>query len=454
MAGRILIVDDLGTNRLLLKLLLTRAFYDVDEAEDGHQALDIAGRHPPDLALVDVMMPGMNGYELCRRMKADPTLRDVPVVIITALNAQADRMAALEAGADDFLTKPVKEVALFARLRSLLRMKAMTEELRLRDQTMRDLALGLPEMSADPPPNARVIGVTSSENGAILQDIVAKRLDVDLHVVADAREAFRLSGEAPPEALVIDAKGFAQFSPDFFTALRQRPETRSSALLTLVGEDDHEAAADALDAGANDYVHWPLDPSELTARLRTQLRRKAYADQLRSQVDNGLQLAVTDGLTGLRNRRYLDAHLQRMMAQAQANQTPLCLMVFDLDRFKAINDTYGHNAGDAVLKQFARRLTENTRSIDLVARAGGEEFIVVMPEAGLAHARVAAERVRRAVEAAPFAIDGGTLNATVSIGVAAARSGDDAPRSLIERADAALYRSKQDGRNRVTLAAA
>jgi len=455
MSGRILIVDDLATNRLLLNLLLSKAFYDVIEAEDGEQALLLALDQPPDIALVDVMMPGMNGYELCRRMKAEPTLADVPVVMITALGAQADRNAALEAGADDFLTKPVKEVALFARLRSLLRMKAMTDELRLRDDTMRELSLDAPTgLIVEPPPNARVIGVTSAENGAMLQQMMAPRLDVDFQLVTDARAAFRIATESPPEAMLIDSQGFGEFSTAFFTALRQRPETRGAALLTLVGENQHELAAEALDAGANDYVQWPLDPSELTARLRTQLRRKAYTDQLRNQVSDGLKLAVTDALTGLKNRRYLDAHLRRMMEQARPDAPALCALVFDLDRFKAVNDTYGHNAGDAILKQFAARLTDNTRSIDLVARTGGEEFVVIMPEAGLEHARIAAERVRRAVEVAPFDTGETMIDVTVSIGVAAQAGLGDQPRALIERADAALYTSKETGRNRVTLAAA
>lgn len=455
MAGRVLVVDDVATNRLLLTLLLSKAFYEVDEAESGQDALAVARRSPPDLALVDLRMPGMSGFELCRRFKRDPDLADVPVVIITGAGAQQDRIEALEAGADDFLTKPVRDEALFARIRALMRMKAMTDELKLRDQTMTGLLLEPPQPALiEPRQGARIIGVTSEENAEILQDIVAKRLDVTFVLAQSAREAFQLAAEQAPEAMLIDAKGFSEFSPAFCAALRQRQETRASGLIALVPEDDVSLAAACLDAGVNDYAQWPLEPAELTARLRTQLRHKAYADHLRNSVSDGLRMAVTDPLTGLRNRRYLDAHLDQMIARALAQMQPLCVMAFDLDRFKAVNDTWGHAAGDAILRQFAQRLTANTRSVDLVARTGGEEFVVAMPEAGLPDARIAAERVRAAVESPGFDIGGRFIDMTVSVGVATLRRKSDGADRLLARADAALYAAKSSGRNRVSYAAA
>lgn len=454
MSGRILIVDDLATNRMLLRLHLARAFYDVVEATDAESALRIAREAPPDLTLIDVILPGVNGYELCRRFKDDPRTTHIPVVMITALGAQTDRVAALEAGADDFLSKPINTTALFARIRALLRMKAMTDELRLREETMRELSITPPEAADDMVENARVYGLTAAEDGEALRGLVPPGMDFTL--VTDAHEALRAATARPPEAMLIDSRGLPDDSPDFITALRARPEIRGAALLSIV-EDDAEfvKAAAALDAGANDYLMRPLDASELGARLRTQLRRKAYQDRLRATVNDGLKLAVTDALTGLRNRRYLDAHLARMMHAARHGEEPLCVLMFDLDRFKAVNDTRGHNAGDMVLQQFAKRLLHNTRSVDLVARSGGEEFVVVMPDADLRDARTAAERVRQAVEKPSFDVGRGeALRMTVSVGVAAMlRAGDD-PTALLERADAALYQSKELGRNRVTLSAA
>ena len=455
MAGRILVVDDVPTNRTLLAQLLERKFYDVVTARTGEEGLEICRAAPPDVALLDVMMPGLSGYDVCRIMKADPALADIPVVIVTTLDDADERRAGIEAGADDFLTKPVRPDALFARIRSLLRMKAMTDELRMRDETLRDIAVaGVNSRQIEPPPNAPILGVTSQEAGARLKAMLEERLDVRVSLAHEAREVWRFIARTPPEAVLVDAEGFDKFSPDFCTALRQRPEARGSAILTMLPAEQAEIAAACLDAGANDYVMFPLDPSELSARLRTQLRHKAYADHLRSSMRDGLVMAVTDPLTGLRNRRYLDSHLGRMIDRARESRSPLSLLAFDLDRFKAVNDEFGHAAGDAVLREFARRLAENTRGHDVIARIGGEEFVCAMPDADIDDARVAAERVRAAVERPGFDSDGRMIDVTVSVGVAALRPIDRLPEKLLARADAALYRAKTTGRNRVILEAA
>ncbi len=454
MKGRILVVDDVSTNRMLMTHLLEKAFYDVETAESGKQAMEKAIADPPDLALLDVMMPGMDGYELCRRMKAHPKLADVPIVMVTTLDATTDRRAGIRAGADDFLTKPVREVALYARMRSLLRMKAMRDELRMRDETSRELGIETPgPLDVEPPPGALVLSVTSERAGEDIQRMLESRMDVRVATVTSAKETFRAIAETAPEAVLVDALNFVGFSTDFCNALRQRQETRGAALLTIIDASDMKLAAAALDSGVNDYVMFPIDPDELTTRLHTQLRYKAHADFLRASVRDGMRLAVTDPLTGLRNRRYMDAHLRRMIDQARDGGAPLSMLAFDLDKFKRINDTHGHAAGDAILEEFARRLTRNTRGVDLVARIGGEEFVVAMPEATLQDAQAAAERVRAAVEAPGFDFETACLSVTVSVGVATLRPSDDGP-TLLARADSALFIAKSAGRNRVILEAA
>lgn len=454
-SGRILIVDDIATNRVLLSHLLQKAFYEVETAESGREALEKARANPPDLALLDVMMPGMDGFELTRRFKADPKLCEVPIVIVTALDAVEDRRTGIQAGADDFLTKPVREVALYARMRSLLRMKAMRDELRLRDETSRELGMdGVGPFDIEPPPGAPILGVTSREEAGWLKDSIEKRTDCKVHVAYSAQEAMKLLNSTTPEAVLIDALNVSDLSADFISALRQRPETRSAALLALVSDDDMETAAALLDAGANDYLMRPLDAAELTMRLGHQLRYKAHADMMRNSMRDGLRLAVTDPLTGLRNRRYVDTHLKRMVEQAKATGSPLSLLAFDLDRFKSVNDTYGHPAGDAVLVEFAKRLTANARSVDLIGRIGGEEFIIAMPDAALENARAAAERIREQVESPCFETEAGALSVTVSIGVATLHADDPGPAKLFSRADSALFIAKSAGRNRVMLEAA
>ncbi|MFZ2101331.1 MAG: diguanylate cyclase, partial [Oricola sp.] len=201
----------------------------------------------------------------------------------------------------------------------------------------------------------------------------------------------------------------------------------------------------------------PVDPNELTARLRTQVRRKRYHDGLRNNVAASIELAVTDGLTGLHNRRYLDTHLETLVARSLARDKQLSLLITDIDRFKTVNDTFGHDAGDDVLREFARRLRINVRGMDLACRYGGEEFVVVMPDTPPHVAVEVAERLRAQIEADGFAIENGvrTIDVTVSVGVASLiRQGGEDAKSLLKRADKALYEAKNTGRNRVVSDAA
>ena len=194
------------------------------------------------------------------------------------------------------------------------------------------------------------------------------------------------------------------------SALRSRPETRQSAVILVVENGDVQTAAKGLDLGASDYIEAPFDVSELIARIRSQLRRKRYSDRLRTNLRNGLKLAVIDPLTGIYNRRYASQHMNRVMERARETDGVFAVMMIDLDKFKSINDRFGHDAGDAVLREFSRRLQENIRGVDLVARFGGEEFFVAMPDVDQRAAAHAAERIRRAIEDAPVPLpDGGEV---------------------------------------------
>lgn len=457
MPGRILIVDDVATNRLVARAKLEANYYDVIEAESGAQAIDLAGREQPDLVLLDAMMPGLDGFETCRQLKDLPATRHIPVVMLTALDRQADRLRGLDAGADDFLTKPYPDMALLIRVSSLIRMKLMVDELRLRHDTSR--TLGLEGAAPDSPPNL--------DNLSVL--VVAKPVELVAAACGEIRArlgcAVELAeGEAAARALVATNRfdacligpRLADGEPMRVASLfRARAETRQTPVMMVFPPDRLAEAHTAMEMGIADYLNDPPDVAELTVRLRGQLRRKYYSDQLRSAVDDTLAMAVTDSLTGLYNRRYAENHLGSLIARQEAGGQGLAAMMLDLDRFKSINDAHGHAAGDAVLREFAGRLRESVRGIDLIARTGGEEFLVVMPDIVPEHAESVAERVRGAVESAGFPIEGhaAPLRVTVSIGLAFHRVGDPAP-TVLERADAALYVSKRAGRNMVTLAAA
>jgi two-component system cell cycle response regulator len=248
----------------------------------------------------------------------------------------------------------------------------------------------------------------------------------------------------------------AEFDPlRVCSQMRTVEQSRTLPIILMAEEADRARVVRALDLGVNDFIMRPLERNELAARVRTQIRRHRYAVELRESVNHTLALAVTDELTGLYNRRYFDRHLAMMLGKAREQGRDMAVMVIDMDYFKVVNDTHGHDAGDSVLKEFSARLRRNIRGVDLACRFGGEEFVVLMPDTDYQQAQSVAERVRTAVAERLFDIDvEKALTITVSVGVALNEHETDTPEMLLKRADVALYRAKREGRNRVVFDAA
>ncbi|MEM6663538.1 MAG: PleD family two-component system response regulator [Pseudomonadota bacterium] len=460
MTGRVMIVEDSATNRMVLKAKLTQAYYDVVEAEDGETALEMVLREDPDLILLDIMMPGIDGFEVCRQLKLDPRTLHIPVIIQTALDGREDRVRGLEAGADDFLTKSPDDTALMGRVDSLVRMKVMVDELALRGQT--NFGIGndrLLEVSrATHFHDSHVMVVSTCANAALqISECLQDDVECKLAYAAGAAEAMRLFDENNFDAVVIDGNASDGDPLRLGVMIHARPESRQTAVLLIVNDDSGGVASRALSLGINDYLSSPVDLSELVARTRSQLRRKNYADLLRENMRSSVVDANTDALTGCYNRRYTLPYLDAQIDTCRKREAQIAVIMLDLDRFKSVNDRYGHSVGDQVLKEFAERLSANVRSVDLVARLGGEEFMVVMPDAQGGLVSEIAERVRQAVADPPFRVSHAGCDEdiliTVSIGYAILTEHETADAAM-HRADVALYDSKNGGRNRVTEAKA
>ena len=456
MTARVLVVDDIPPNLKLLEARLTAEYFEVLTATNGPEALEICEKGRCDIVLLDVMMPGMDGFEVCRRLKGQAATAHLPVVMVTALDQPADRVRGLEAGADDFLTKPIDEIALIARVRSLARLKVTVDELRNRAATTVALGMIAPFASpnADDGKRGRILIVDDRASSA---ERLAHALDSHhtVHVEADAHEALFRAAEDNVD-LIIVSLGLANFDGlRLCSQIRSLERTRNLPILAVADLEDRQRVLRGLDLGVNDYLTRPIDRNELLARVRTQLRQKRYADSLREKVQQSIELALLDPLTGLNNRRFLENHLATMLDNARMRRTPLTLMILDIDHFKRVNDTYGHDCGDEVLKSFADRLRGIVRGGDLLCRLGGEEFVIVMPNVEIGAAARIAERARQAIEQEPFVVDAGgrAIPVTTSIGVAE-RGPDDDTSSLFRRADRALYRAKSEGRNRVSADAA
>jgi two-component system cell cycle response regulator len=456
MTARVLVVDDILSNVKLLEAKLTAEYFEVVSAFNGLECLARIEECIPDIVLLDVMMPGMDGFEVCRRIKSNPKTAHVPVVMVTALDQPSDRVAGLEAGADDFLTKPVDDAALFARVRSLVRLKMMTDELRMRESTGQSMGLIDPaETLLDADPRGRLLIIEDrAESVTWFQSALQPTHEV---ASADTFEEALVRVKGGDFDLIVISLGMRGFDGlRLCSQLRSLPEGRNVPILVIVSDGDRRKLTQALEMGVNDYLTRPVDKNELTARVRTQLRKKRYSDRLRHNVQLSLEMAITDQLTGLHNRRYMARHLDTLIANARKAERPLAFVILDIDDFKTVNDTYGHDIGDEVLKEFAARIAANTRGIDLACRYGGEEFVVVMPDTDVSAACAISERLRQTVEANPVKISRapGLLNVTISIGIAKMEGAEDTAETLLHRADQALYRAKRSGRNRVVADAA
>ncbi len=454
MSARILVVDDIEAHVRLLEAKLTAEYYEVATANDGPTALAMAADMLPDIILLDVMMPGMDGFEVCRRLKDDPATRHIPVVLVTALDGRADRIGGLEAGAEDFLTKPIDDVMLFARVRSLTRLKLIIDELREREASGRRMGVIASAASRLGGNGGRVLIVDDNERQA---ERVFNELSLEHRPVLEKDpEKAHLTARGPVDLVIVNATAKDFDGLRFAATLRSDESTRHLPILAIVDTDERSRVVKALEIGVNDLLPKPVDPQELSARVRTQIKRKRYTDFLRDNLDHSLELAVTDQLTGLHNRRYMTGQLNALVNRAAHGGDPVAALMIDIDHFKKINDSFGHPVGDEVLREFAVRLASNVRAIDLPCRYGGEEFTVIMPDTRLEDAHRIAERIRLHVAGSPFRVANGEemLTVTISIGVASTHGDDDTPEALLKRADDAVYEAKSGGRNKVVASAA
>jgi len=454
--ARVLVVDDVPANVKLLEARLSAEYFDVLTAMNGAEALAICDKAECDIVLLDVMMPDMDGFEVCRRIKSNPATHHIPVVMVTALDHPSDRVRGLDAGADDFLTKPVSDVALIARVRSLARLKMMTDELRMRALTSREIGLGSAENDtiADAGRGGRILIVDDRASSAErLAAMLAAEHTADVEL--NPSDALFHAAEGNYDLIVVSLALQNHDALRLCSQIRSLERTRNVPVLAVCDGEDNARLIRGLEIGVNDYLMRPIDRNELSARVRTQIRKKRYTERLRDNVQQSIEMAITDALTGLYNRRYMETHLSSLVEQAVSRGKPLTVLVLDIDFFKSINDTHGHDAGDDVLREFATRVRKSIRGIDLACRYGGEEFVIVMPETDMGVAAIVAERLRRRIASESFAIGNGTraIEVTISIGLATLDADDNAG-TILKRADQALYRAKRDGRNRVVADAA
>jgi len=458
LTARILVVDDIPTNVKLLEARLMAEYFQVLTATNGEDALAICEAGQCDMVLLDIMMPGMDGFEVCQKLKSNPATMHLPVVMVTALDQPEDRVKGLQAGADDFLSKPVHDLALVTRVKSLVRLKMLTDDLRLRASNGDEFAMDhfqvMEDMKAPSErPNIIVVDDRAPSYEKMVADLsVANNVEVE----TNPNDALFKIVEGQYDLAIISL-GMKDFdSLRLCSHLRSLERTRILPLIVVAGQDQEETISRAMEIGVNDYIKRPIDKHELLARLRTQLCKKRYNDCLRASVQQTIEMAVKDPLTDLHNRRYFEMHFNSLFEKAVSSKKPVTALMCDIDRFKAINDTHGHDVGDAVIGEIANRIRKNVRSVDIACRYGGEEFVIIMPDTDISYAQYVAERIRREVERHPVIAQNGAVQVytTMSLGLATLEPDDDSPQKLMKRADQALYAAKNAGRNKVVTKAA
>jgi two-component system cell cycle response regulator len=451
MSARVLVVDDILPNVKLLEAKLSSEYYDVLTATSGEEALLKVQHDSPDIVLLDVMMPGMDGFEVCRRIKANPAVAHIPVVMVTALTDSSDKVRGLQAGADDFLSKPVNDTALMARVRSLVRLKMTIDEWRVRENTASQLGVTDEKANVmDEPVEGANILLVEDQDFETDKIIATFKQDSDtITSVKSGMEAMELAAGHNFDLMIISLNLRKEDGLRLCSHLRSNERTRAVPILMLATEEDMGRIAHGLEIGAHDYLMRPIDRNEILARARSQIRRKRFQDRLRANYEISLSMALTDSLTGLYNRRYMEVHLQKLLQKNESQKKALAVLVLDVDHFKDVNDTYGHSVGDEVLKTFAFRLKDNLRSFDLVTRLGGEEFVAILPDITVDMAHFIAERLRRSIGEKSFkcSAPSGAITVTTSVGGAIIESGNHTVQSVLDRADKALYQAKNSGRN-------
>lgn len=454
MSARVLVVDDILPNVKLLEAKLSAEYYDVITARSGPEALERVLHDSPDIVLLDVMMPGMDGFEVCRQIKSNPLTAHIPVVMVTALTDPSDRVRGLEAGADDFLSKPLNDVALMSRVRSLARLKMTVDEWRARESTATSLGVVGENVAimAQHVEKANILVVEDQDFEANKYEEALARDQHRIFTVTGGLAALERAAITECDLIIVSLNLHAEDGLRLCSHLRSNERTRGIPILMVGADSDMPKIARGLEIGANDYILRPLDRNELLARVRTQIRRRRFQEKLRANYEVSLSMALTDTLTGLYNRRYLNVHLEKLLKTSGEMRKSMAVLMMDIDRFKSINDHYGHAVGDEVLKTTAERLKTRMRSFDLLARTGGEEFVAVLVDVSLEKACFIAERLRRAIGRRPMPINApdGQIHVSTSIGGVYI---EGAPPLSIEealnRADQQLYKAKEGGRDAV-----
>jgi two-component system cell cycle response regulator len=453
-APTILVVDDEALNVKLLAARLGSSGYRILKAYNGIEALKIIEAGMPDLILLDIMMPEMDGYEVLRKLKENDRTKCIPVVLITALEGKNEKAKGLEAGADEFLNKPVNATELETRVRSLLRMKKYQEQLTARLQVEDNLrGCETPRTSKEGDKRLpTVLVVEDDPNDAHLIAAYLDDLALNITLAGSGEEALKILGSKKIDLLILDLMLPDRDGIDICRWIKESDDRASMQVVIVTTLDDLKVKIRGIEQGADDYLVKPLNRDEIKARVKALLKKKSYMDRLSTRANDAMKAAIMDSLTSVYNYTYFNHALELEIKRSLRHNDEMALLMIDVDNFKQVNDSLGHPAGDRFLAAFGEVLKSSVRDVDIAARYGGDEFVAILPYSGRQGALQAAERMQEILSARPVEPAGSDHPAafcTASVGIAVFPENGMTADALKNAADSALYRAKKQGKNRI-----
>ena len=452
---KVLIADDSQVALSSLEKMLSSGLFQTIRASNGKEAYDKALCELPDLILLDVMMPEMNGFEVAKILKEDSRTRSIPIMMVTALDDPEHEHAGREAGAEEYLAKPVRPRELLARAKSLIALRQYRDQLIIRKHSQWSFIVDKHSDDAGPEPQKEpplVLLVEDNESDAELVRHLLKDLPLRLERLANGADAVELCQTGRVDLMLLDIllPGLNGF--EVCRQVKSSEKGKDLPIVVITCLEDMDSRLKCIELQTDDFLVKPIVGRELQARVKILLEKKQQLDKLRSHYELALNSAVVDWLTGLYNHGYFRKFLDLEIKKSLRQRYPVTLIMIDVDNFKAVNDAYGHPAGDVVLQELAKVVRKAVREVDLVARYGGDEFAVVLPYSDGRGALRVAHRIDEAIKTHGFSPKASAQKTQLTVSMGVAGYPEDAVHvdELIHSADQKLYMAKTKGKNRIS----